>query len=378
MASRIVDLLLPSGHDELFDRHRAAAIVSRVRGFAQVFALLTPAWIAVDALVFDLAAWAPLALLRLLTTAALAALALACRRPHRSIGEARVRLAAMFAIPLLFFAGAQAALKGVALDGAAEGLGAAYAFMPYLMACAVSAFPLTLVEVALFALPAFVAELWFLGFHGEVFPSTMAVESLWLMVLLAAVATFAALSQVRMLAALVGQAIRDPLTGCLRRDSGSELLEIELALATRRETRFALLFADLDRFKAVNDAFGHEVGDVVLARAAQALREAIRDSDTVIRWGGEEFVVLLPDAGSADAVRCIERLRSRGIAKLPDGRAVTLSIGIAERVEDGSVDSRELVELADRRMYAAKEAGRNRYVARDRAVTIVPELAAAA
>jgi diguanylate cyclase (GGDEF)-like protein len=178
-------------------------------------------------------------------------------------------------------------------------------------------------------------------------------------------AGFAAASQLKLLVALVDEAVRDPLTGCLRRESGAELLEAQLNLARRRSAPLALLFADLDRFKAVNDEFGHEVGDGVLAAAAAALREITRDSDVAIRWGGEEFVVVLPDTTSTDAVTLIKRLRASSLGTRPDGLPITVSIGVAELRADRAQSAAALVSLADHRMYLAKQAGRNRYVLDD-------------
>jgi diguanylate cyclase (GGDEF)-like protein len=159
--------------------------------------------------------------------------------------------------------------------------------------------------------------------------------------------------------------VRDPLTGCLRRESGTELLDAQLHLARRRSAPLTLLFADLDRFKAVNDEFGHEAGDRVLAAAAAALREIARGSDVAIRWGGEEFVVVLPDTTSTDAVTLIQRLGAGTLGTLPDGRPITMSIGIAQVRADAVQSAAALVSLADHRMYLAKQAGRNRYVLDD-------------
>src|SRR6185503_17919231 len=111
----------------------------------------------------------------------------------------------------------------------------------------------------------------------------------------------AAASQLRMLRALVEQAVRDPLTGCLRRQAGEALLEQQYRFAARGGTPLTVLFADIDRFKRVNDRHGHEAGDHVLASVASALRQALRQSDVLVRWGGEEFLVLLPHADASSA-----------------------------------------------------------------------------
>ncbi len=127
---------------------------------------------------------------------------------------------------------------------------------------------------------------------------------------------------------------------------------------------FGLLMLDLDHFKSVNDRFGHPAGDEVLRQVAQVLTKAVRTEDSVYRYGGEEFTVLLPDADSASARIVAERLRreiERLRASLGGGRetSVTVSIGVASCPADGSSYG-DLVSAADAAMYEAKRAGRNR------------------
>lgn len=174
---------------------------------------------------------------------------------------------------------------------------------------------------------------------------------------------------------LVREATRDPLTGlCNRRHFFSEL-ERDVARAVRGRRPLSVLFADLDRFKAINDEHGHTAGDEVLRETARRLDAAIRTTDLVARYGGEEFVVLLPDTMLADAVQVAERIRQL-VREAPHRTSgamldVTVSIGVAElaetqppdRVEDAQEQQRivtTLLNLADRRLYEAKNAGRDR------------------
>ncbi len=122
-----------------------------------------------------------------------------------------------------------------------------------------------------------------------------------------------------------------------------------------------VFFVDLDHFKHVNDDFGHDCGDSVLATAARKLRAAFRKQDVLIRWGGEEFLIICPDTDEAAVIPAIERLASLGLGSLPDGSLQTASIGIAELdLSSSSPDPIALVASADARMYQAKQAGRNR------------------
>jgi diguanylate cyclase (GGDEF) domain len=122
-------------------------------------------------------------------------------------------------------------------------------------------------------------------------------------------------------------------------------------------------FIDLDDFKQVNDAHGHEAGDQVLTAAAEQVRASLRTGDMLARWGGEEFILIFPNTFSKDAVQALERLREAGFGLRPEGTPVTASIGLAERIQDKPADYKKLVEIADRRMYLAKQGGKNRVVA---------------
>lgn len=163
--------------------------------------------------------------------------------------------------------------------------------------------------------------------------------------------------------ALETAATTDELTGLLNRRAMIERLEVELKRSRRSERPFALVFADVDHFKAINDRYGHEVGDRVLEQLAHELRATVRDQDTVARWGGEELLVLLPETPLDGALIVAEKLRTicsqpRGI--LGHEIALTLSLGVAEFGPDGSVES--CLREVDRLLYRAKDEGRDRVV----------------
>jgi len=166
------------------------------------------------------------------------------------------------------------------------------------------------------------------------------------------------------------QATNDAVTGLITRRLFEERTRQVLASAKDSARRFAVCFLDLDRFKAVNDRHGHAVGDTLLARVAQILRESVRDSDTIARLGGDEFAILLPSMGDAALARDIgHRIveRIRGIAQI-DGRPVSIgcSFGIALYPDHGST-LEEMLYHSDMAMYRAKSDGGGVIVAGDHA-----------
>lgn len=158
-------------------------------------------------------------------------------------------------------------------------------------------------------------------------------------------------------------ALRDPLTGLLNRRFFDEAVETAHANARRAGTELSLIVLDLDRFSAVNNEHGHDVGDAVLRRVAKAIRSATREGDVVVRYGGEEFVVIAPATDGDGAVEAAERIRKAVAAsgsELVDGRVVpiTVSAGVASLVDE--TDGRGLFRAADSALLASKRAGRDR------------------
>jgi diguanylate cyclase (GGDEF)-like protein len=160
---------------------------------------------------------------------------------------------------------------------------------------------------------------------------------------------------------LLAASVTDGLTGLYNRGYLFQRLTEEIDRARRYAYPLSVIMLDLDHFKRVNDTFGHRVGDEVLARVAATLRAAIRDVDIAGRYGGEEFLVILPFARAADALRVAERIRA-GIEDLvwaQPGLRVTVSGGVCEYA---GLDIDAFVDAADRKLYEAKSAGRNRLI----------------
>lgn len=356
-------LVLPGRQPLLVESRRAALIVSRVRIVAAMAAALMLAWIAVDLLVLPLTTAFVVAIARALAAAAFAWLAVAFAR-RDTIGAAYASLALLYAVATCFYVFALGEiLSSKAAAAQAQPLIALYAFIPVMAVMGLSLFPLATLEVL--ALAGFMVLANAVGGGLGVWHAGPGhwIAGSWQLLLAAAIAALACANQLGLMRGLMRQAMRDPLTGCYSRASMEALLELHFANAARSGAPLGVAFLDLDDFKAVNDACGHDAGDRVLMEFAERMRSASRRGDMVGRWGGEEFVVLFPHAGVAQAAAVCERMRAAGFGVRPDGRPVTASIGLAEKDRDGAADWQALVGEADARMYQAKRRGKSCVVA---------------
>ncbi len=160
-------------------------------------------------------------------------------------------------------------------------------------------------------------------------------------------------------------AMTDPLTGLHNRRGMTEALNSEALRSNRSGRAFSLILADIDHFKDFNDHHGHECGDLVLRHVSNVFRGAVREVDQIARWGGEEFLLLVPETGVEGALGLAERLR-RAVAESHmlwqrEEVKVTVTVGVAEHV--GSGNAERTISQADEALYRGKEEGRNRVVA---------------
>ncbi len=154
----------------------------------------------------------------------------------------------------------------------------------------------------------------------------------------------------------------DPLTGALNRKGMDELLERELAQAQRYDSTLCIALLDIDNFKRLNDTYGHHVGDDALVHLARVTRETIRPQDSLVRYGGEEFIILLPETSLNEAVMAVTRLQRELTRKFfmnkNEKLLITFSAGVAEKSRDEP--SEQTIKRADAAMYLAKRSGKNR------------------
>lgn len=152
----------------------------------------------------------------------------------------------------------------------------------------------------------------------------------------------------------------DPLTGLANRRQGTTFLEAQVELSQRLGLPLGLAFIDIDHFKQINDLFGHMVGDQILRHIGRLIKEAVRASDLVCRWGGEEFILIAPNTPLSQMAGVAEKLRSTVADNQGNlNPAVTISIGVAATWGQ-STDLNSLLNYADQALYRAKEGGRNR------------------
>jgi diguanylate cyclase (GGDEF)-like protein len=161
-------------------------------------------------------------------------------------------------------------------------------------------------------------------------------------------------------------AAMDPLTGVYNRRFGLQRLTEEFGRSSRSGDPLGLLMLDLDHFKAVNDTYGHLVGDRVLQTVVRAARQVLREGDVLLRYGGEEFLIVLPGAGRDDLLQMAERVR-RAVAEAEITEAgqrilVTVSIGGSGLPDNNATKPQDLIVVADAAMYSSKESGRDRWV----------------
>ncbi len=165
---------------------------------------------------------------------------------------------------------------------------------------------------------------------------------------------------------LLNVTFTDPLTGLLNRAGFQDMAARELSRMVRTQQSMSLIIIDIDRFKNINDTYGHPTGDSVLRELAQILRAGTRDVDSVIRFGGEEFGIILPHTEIEELVNVSERLRenveAKHFAEIPKAGDITISLGAVCIRSSRRPDLEEVYPIADNLLYQAKEQGRNRVV----------------
>lgn len=211
--------------------------------------------------------------------------------------------------------------------------------------------PVTLVEATILAAP--FAVLLVIGTQSGLATGFVPFEML--LAFLLPLALVSALVQLYRTVTAAHEIAIDPLTNCYTRAFGMEMIRVSFEGALRKKVPYTVAFIDLDDFKQINDRYGHDYGDRILGEVGSNLIHRFRRSDLVVRWGGEEFLVLLPEIDRARAAEVLERVMAPGLAELQNGQVQRGSVGLSERIEDAISLPQNLIDLADQRMYDAKK-----------------------
>jgi diguanylate cyclase (GGDEF)-like protein len=358
---RWVWLLSPHTHSALLVSRRTEMIASRVAISAIPFALLTPLWAVIEFFAFPRPLWALLAAGRLAATLGFVALLLFLKGEQR-LHRAQSALWMLMGIPTLFYVYTSVCLAGHTFPGYSAVVATTHTLLPILLLTGLSIFPLTAVEVVLLALPVLLAKLALTILYWSPPEWPAAISAVWMLILITAVAMLAGISQLDFIIDLVHEGIRDKLTRCFSRASGEELLALQYASSMRAGAPLSIAYIDIDHFKKVNDEHGHETGDKVLIDTVRHIGKQLRKGDMLCRWGGEEFIVIMPNTDCSQALATLDRMRKGGLGPRPEGTPLTVSIGVAEQSADGARNWQTLVDMADGRMYQAKQAGRDKIV----------------
>ncbi len=361
------DLLSSHNNSADFNGTRAMQIASRACILTALFAVLALLWIAIDRITLNSSIFYDILPGRLALIAVFGGLALYTSR-FQNLNLSRFRLLILMLAPALFYVFSQTHLPSVTAGTITTDTNSfvslGYSFYPFVLIIQLAIFPLTLIECVLLTLPVLLCVAW-AGYLTDKLWSVQLLEQFWLLFLLMMVAWWASLSQLNLLLRLYRQATHDPLTGLANRRLFMQQLATEIERAQRYRHPMSLIIFDLDHFKHVNDNYGHLQGDEVLKRFARLMVDTIRGNDLAGRYGGEEFIVLLPETPAHTAAEVAERIRQACTAQpviVSRERHIsfTASAGIAQLHPDEQAE--QLINRADSSLYKAKETGRNRIV----------------
>ncbi|MEH6823394.1 MAG: diguanylate cyclase [Motiliproteus sp.] len=350
------DILSAAPHSKDFSDTRSDYIARRLRFMLVVFAVAISLWIPVDFMTLTpehstAIAWARLSLSATLIVFWLTSLL--SKKPALTYSLLALTLAAVMA----FYAASLVIMN----SGTAEEPLAGYNAIPFLMIAITGLFPLTLAmstfNIALIG-AFFIAQAAWLGNLN----SLETLNELWILVLISGCTLWIQTGQLLMLLKLYRESTRDPLTGLINRRVLMKQLDNERQNFEQLQQPFSVLMLDLDRFKRINDNYGHQTGDAVLKMTATILTQYARPADTIARYGGEEFMIVLPGFSAEQSLPLAEQIRSaveQQSTPSPQGAAiqVTTSIGLTEYRSGEALEA--TIERADNLLYKAKQQGRN-------------------
>ncbi|SEG26390.1 GGDEF domain-containing protein [Oceanospirillum linum] len=357
----LFDTLSNRFHSDDFNATRSEYIRTRVNILSIIFAIFAPLWIPIDYLLLTSDDAGVIAVYRLLLSIAMLGLLLTNNIRKRNLQHSLLCLTLLIIFPALFYTVCLLQLSGNdTLIG--------YSFIPFLLVAILSVFPLTLIEASVLGTGLIAALLCNDFFYGTLF-TLSGFKDLWLISILLVIALWANQAQLHMLLRLYRQATRDPLTGLLnRRVMMERMKEMSKTWSKSEQPVVSVLMLDLDRFKRINDTYGHLTGDQVLQAFSQIMKDELRSTDILTRYGGEEFTAILPGSDMENASHAAERIRmhcEQSWVASTDNEPVrfTVSIGVGE-LKPGETFN-DALHRVDNSLYEAKKTGRNKVVQAD-------------
>lgn len=356
---RLDDIFSARHHSDDFIETRSEYIALRLRFMAIFYAIVVPLWIPLDYQFLRPEHFAPMVFARIVLAGFLLPLGLFTLR-KRSSAQIHAALTLAIVATCLFYAAAMLILN---LEPPEQPL-AGYSFMPFLTVAMLGVFPLTLLWGAALVTTVIAIDLGLAVIQGQLLTAAT-INQLWVFIMFGGISLWIQAGQLLMLLKLYRESTQDPLTGMVNRRVLMKRLATEIEHVNAGRPSFSILMFDLDRFKRINDNHGHLTGDKVLKKAAALIQGGLREHDIVARFGGEEFVAVLPGATSEEAIVVAERIRQRcydTVMNASDGQRLQLSTSVGvTRYEAG-----EAIELTlnrvDDSLYKAKEQGRNRVI----------------
>lgn len=355
----LIDIISAKYHSSDFNQTRANYVRGRLWLMCLFFAIAVPAFSIIDFFILPKAQASSLLIARCLLSAALFFIAFILRKPT-NVPLLRGCSLVAFLLPSLFYLHSMTSFTGIDY----EQLPIVYSMLPYLIIAMLGLFPLTILGGMALIFVVFIPFISFelSQYQGNVWP---VINAIWLFTLFAGISLWLQTSQLSMLMKLYRESTVDPLTKLINRRVLMRVTQKEHTKLQQQGTPLSILMFDLDKFKRINDDYGHHVGDQVLVMTANVMKQVLGKSNTCARFGGEEFVGVLSGVKVSKATEIAEQLASTLKAQhitLTDGEKlkVTASIGVIQCKPNETVEA--ALKRVDDLLYVAKDTGRDKVV----------------
>lgn len=347
-----IRFISPHEHGWILAGRRAQEITRRLFLIVFCFAICTPLWLIIDAVSLSTEDFLEIAVLRLLVSGVFAFIAWKIKAGTASWSKIWISLLSLSVGLSIFHIGA-----AIILDGSISSpvIARSYEFLPFILIAGLAMLPLTILESLFVAFPAAVAMV-VAGMIRHGISAFETIGDMWLFTILTIASIATSLLHFKFLDALSRQAIRDSISGAFSRASGEELIDLQFLLSARASTPLSIAYVDIENFKEKNNRIGRAKCDEILASVAKKLVSDFRKSDMVIRWGGDEMLLIMPNTKVDGAKLAIDRILAEGFEN-SIGEKVEVSAGIAERITDDVSNWVELISLAEKRSEAASSMG---------------------